>query len=166
MPGIYEHSRGTGPRATGQKRLPLRQRSRGTGNRATVVKAAPSTVGRGPVPRHAWDIRTLAGDRPPRYDEKNVSSLRQRSRGTGPRATGKKRLSLRQRSRGTGPRATGHGRFSVLRATDDFLHLIKTLARSVPILIVPFWQLTGRFGRRKGLRHDELLIRREVLQYL
>ena len=30
------------------------------------------TVGRGPVPRHAWVDRSVAGDRPPRY-EKNRS---------------------------------------------------------------------------------------------
>ena len=51
MPGIHERSRGTGPRATGKKTPPLH-------------------VGRGPVPRHAWDARTIAGDRPPRYGEK------------------------------------------------------------------------------------------------
>ena len=42
-------------------------------------------VGRGPVPRHATRIPTIAGDRPPRYGEKRMPL---RSRGTGPRATG------------------------------------------------------------------------------
>ena len=32
-------------------------------------KRHPLTVGRGPVPRHAWVDRNLAGDRPPRYDK-------------------------------------------------------------------------------------------------
>ena len=35
-------------------------------------KTAPFTVGRGPVPRRAWVYRSLAGDRPPRYGEKQV----------------------------------------------------------------------------------------------
>ena len=55
------------------------------------------------------------------------------------------------------------GQAPALRATDDFLYLIKTRAKSMPIISVPFWQLMGRFGRRKGLRHDKLLIHSEVL---
>ena len=49
-----------------------RARSRGTGPRATVGEAAPSRRARAcpsPCPSGA---RTLAGDRPPRYGEKNV----------------------------------------------------------------------------------------------
>ena len=51
-------------------------RSRGTGPRATVtgtvtVKNATRTVGRGPVPRQAAIYRKLAGDRPPRYGNRN-----------------------------------------------------------------------------------------------
>ena len=34
------------------------------------------TVGRGPVPRHRSHTPTIAGDRPPRYGEKNASSSR------------------------------------------------------------------------------------------
>ena len=45
------------------------QRARGTGPRATVKKTPGLTVGRGPVPRHAW--------------------VHERARGTGPRATKK-----------------------------------------------------------------------------
>ena len=48
-------------------------------------------VGRGPVPRHASVTRTIAGDRPPRYDAKKflyrMSWITERSRGTGPRPT-------------------------------------------------------------------------------
>ena len=33
--------------------------SRGTGPRATVSKQSPLTVGRGPVPRHAWDTMNV-----------------------------------------------------------------------------------------------------------
>ncbi len=35
-------------------------------------KTACGTVGRGPVPRYASRDRTLAGDRPPRYDKKRI----------------------------------------------------------------------------------------------
>ena len=45
------------------------QRSRGTGPRATGKKRRHFYVGRGPVPRHA----AIAGDRPPRYGNKNGS---------------------------------------------------------------------------------------------
>ena len=60
------------PRAC--ERVPLAmprasQRSQGTGPRATI-KTSPLTVGRGPVPRHASRIPTIAGDRPPRYGKK------------------------------------------------------------------------------------------------
>ncbi len=56
------------------------ERSRGTGPRATITghflhKTAPFPVGRGPVPRHAAIYRTIAGDRPPRYDNGTVSLL-------------------------------------------------------------------------------------------
>ena len=42
-------------------------RSRGTGPRATGEKMFRATVGRGPVPRHAAVYRNLARDRPSRY---------------------------------------------------------------------------------------------------
>ena len=43
---------------------------------------------------------------------------------------------------------------------------MKAFARAVPIVSVPFWQLMGRFGRKKRLRYDKLLIHGEVLQHL
>ena len=51
-------------------------------------------------PRHAWRPRTLAGDRPPRYDEKNATPLRRARACPSPCPGG------REHSRGTGPRAT------------------------------------------------------------
>ena len=113
MPGIYEPSRGTGPRAT-VKNVSLYDNARG--GQAPALRATDDSHRGGQAPAlRAMDDSRRGGQAP------------------------------------------------ALRATDDFLHLIKTLARSVPILIVPFWQLMGRFGRRKRLRHDKLLIRREVL---
>ena len=64
--------------------------SRGTGPRATVEKTLPLHVGRGPVPRHAAVIRTLAGET--RSDARVASE--------GPRATMKNAaLSRRARDR-------------------------------------------------------------------
>ena len=61
MPWATERSRGTGPRAT-KKIMP-------------ASKNATRTVGRGPVPRHASVYRTIAGDRPPRYEKNNATPL-------------------------------------------------------------------------------------------
>ena len=86
------------------------------------------TVGRGPVPRRAWDNRTFARDRPSRYGFRENAPGIERSRGTGPRATvsgtgclitvGRGPVPRRARgavrSRGTGPRATVSGAGSSL----------------------------------------------------
>ena len=110
--------RGGHPRTHARRSL---KRSRGTGPRATEPETAPFNVGRGPVPRRAlghardregqalalrarkkksagdrpprYDDREIAGDRPPRYGIRNGSFYRRaracpspcNDRGTGPR---------------------------------------------------------------------------------
>ena len=89
-------ARGTGHRATGQDEKKARgigpraaviERSRGTGPRATVAGTARFIVGRGPVPRHATIARDrpsrygpgrkkCAGDRPPRYGDREIAGDR------------------------------------------------------------------------------------------
>ena len=116
---VDECSRGTGPRATGSGRRTLSH-----------------TVGRGPVPRHAWGVERSRGPGPRAMGRRDlpVSMAFRCSRGTGPRDTGRRRGSFRLNvregqalalwvgetswsrflpaaSRGTGPRATGRGRF-------------------------------------------------------
>ena len=115
------------------------ERSRGTGPRATVKEAAPDTVGRGPVPRHARENRALAMTGP-------RATMIERSRGTGPRATVKRGvLDSIERSRGTGPRATVReavpntvGRGPVPRHAPDN----REIARDRPSR----YGKTGRFG--------------------
>ena len=51
---------------------PASRRARACPSPLHVTHTVPRAVGRGPVPRHA----AIAGDRPPRYGEKNVMSYR------------------------------------------------------------------------------------------
>ena len=124
------------PRAVGRGPVPRQATSRGTGPRATVTKTPPAhrrawalachTRMRAGFPRHASVYRSLAGDRPPRYGNKNAAPHR-RARacpspgniarslaGDRPPRYGNRRVSWAKNavlrftgySRGTGPRAT------------------------------------------------------------
>ena len=52
--GVHPNAQGGQPPRYGEKNRP------------------PNTVGRGPVPRHVWGHRSVAGDRPPRYSNLGV----------------------------------------------------------------------------------------------
>ena len=82
--GFYRHA---GPK--GPEKVFSRERSRGTGPRATVKRSVPITVGRGPVPRHA----SIGGGNG--FGCRAFFARVERSRGTGPRATGQERDSPR-----------------------------------------------------------------------
>ena len=88
--GYYRHA---GPK--GPEEVFSHERSRGTGPRPTVRKNVPITVGRGPVPRHASVEENGVGWRA-------FFARVERSRGTGPRATGQEGVLLAMRRSGSG----------------------------------------------------------------